>query len=605
MEPLTPKQEEVIRLMAKGLTNGQIAEHMGITLSGAKWHVSEVLSKLGVSSREEAVALWKQQRGIGARLHGFIGALSLPKLAGGGAAAAGIGGVVVAGTILLTGGDAAGGGDEPTLPEPSGDEASAVVAGQCEDAPAPDGEVPLCASMEPDEVRFTVAIDGAAVDIDGLAGADLHRARLEFANGSDVYRSIGAPVAAADGGGTFQLRGTFASPPARLQFMNGDNVLVEHDLAQLLDLSDWPEPRPAGAAGVTNHAPAKVDGDCLQWQLEGRDIELCAGTADTGDRWRSGHGESNWYFAGIRPGEMDMAIAGLANGTLVELQLFRHAVPSGQVFTAVAATSPEIRTLTFRKDGTDAIHEQSPPVAISSMDEGARPQLHRLEFEDGAVLVGVDEQGCVWTRETSGASLTRGCGGPMALRTPEDFPITLTSVQPHPGNRIWHRFVVNAQTDYIEFVDEDGNAYREAAQPIPSPYFDLGYVLFDRLLEGNPDSYRAIGHDGEVLETYAYHHGADPDEPALRYPRYAGLGTGQSIPFNIEPPYSEGKWTVSYGGHDRFIASLECDTGNVEVLNTEGPLTGPEAEISVDYPTGATTCVWYVEATGRWSFHQN
>lgn len=41
------------------MTNGQIATELGITLDGVKFHVSEILSKLDVGSREEAVAVWR------------------------------------------------------------------------------------------------------------------------------------------------------------------------------------------------------------------------------------------------------------------------------------------------------------------------------------------------------------------------------------------------------------------------------------------------------------------------------------------------------------------------------------------------------------------
>ena len=54
---LTPREQEVLALLREGLTNPQIAERLSITLDGAKYHVSEILSKLGVSSREEA-ARW-------------------------------------------------------------------------------------------------------------------------------------------------------------------------------------------------------------------------------------------------------------------------------------------------------------------------------------------------------------------------------------------------------------------------------------------------------------------------------------------------------------------------------------------------------------------
>ncbi len=55
---LTPREGEVLALLREGLTNPQIAERLSITLDGAKYHVSEILSKLGVSSREEA-ARWE------------------------------------------------------------------------------------------------------------------------------------------------------------------------------------------------------------------------------------------------------------------------------------------------------------------------------------------------------------------------------------------------------------------------------------------------------------------------------------------------------------------------------------------------------------------
>ena len=42
----TPRQREVLDLIARGRSNTEIAEDLGLSLAGAKWHVSEVLSKL-------------------------------------------------------------------------------------------------------------------------------------------------------------------------------------------------------------------------------------------------------------------------------------------------------------------------------------------------------------------------------------------------------------------------------------------------------------------------------------------------------------------------------------------------------------------------------
>ncbi len=55
-EILTPREQEVLGLLRDGLTNPQIARRMGISLDGAKYHVSEILSKLDVASRKAARA---------------------------------------------------------------------------------------------------------------------------------------------------------------------------------------------------------------------------------------------------------------------------------------------------------------------------------------------------------------------------------------------------------------------------------------------------------------------------------------------------------------------------------------------------------------------
>lgn len=54
-ETLTPREQEVLQLMAAGLPNKTIAVQLGISDHTAKFHVSSVLAKTGAASRTEAV----------------------------------------------------------------------------------------------------------------------------------------------------------------------------------------------------------------------------------------------------------------------------------------------------------------------------------------------------------------------------------------------------------------------------------------------------------------------------------------------------------------------------------------------------------------------
>jgi len=54
---LTERERELLSLLAKGLSNPEIADRLTISLSTVKFHISSILAKLGASSRTEAVAI--------------------------------------------------------------------------------------------------------------------------------------------------------------------------------------------------------------------------------------------------------------------------------------------------------------------------------------------------------------------------------------------------------------------------------------------------------------------------------------------------------------------------------------------------------------------
>ncbi len=56
------RERPVLALLAKGLSNPEIAVRLSVSRSTAKAHVSNIFSKLGISSRAEAAALAVQHK---------------------------------------------------------------------------------------------------------------------------------------------------------------------------------------------------------------------------------------------------------------------------------------------------------------------------------------------------------------------------------------------------------------------------------------------------------------------------------------------------------------------------------------------------------------
>ncbi len=61
-EQLTERERDVLKCMADGLSNNEIAEKLSISLGTVKFHVTNIFHKLGVNSRVEAVKLAISQK---------------------------------------------------------------------------------------------------------------------------------------------------------------------------------------------------------------------------------------------------------------------------------------------------------------------------------------------------------------------------------------------------------------------------------------------------------------------------------------------------------------------------------------------------------------
>ncbi|MEO8540497.1 MAG: LuxR C-terminal-related transcriptional regulator [bacterium] len=97
---LNVRQREVLDLLVAGKTNGEIGDSLGMSLDGAKWNVSEILGKLGLTSREEAAAYWQWRSRPAGRLRALRGLVGLGALKWAGGAALVL--VIVAVVVALS-----------------------------------------------------------------------------------------------------------------------------------------------------------------------------------------------------------------------------------------------------------------------------------------------------------------------------------------------------------------------------------------------------------------------------------------------------------------------------------------------------------------------
>jgi DNA-binding CsgD family transcriptional regulator len=70
--PLTPRQHRILRAVARGATNKEIAAELGISVQGVKVHVSRLLERYGAGNRVELVSLTRAWSDIDAHSYDAI-----------------------------------------------------------------------------------------------------------------------------------------------------------------------------------------------------------------------------------------------------------------------------------------------------------------------------------------------------------------------------------------------------------------------------------------------------------------------------------------------------------------------------------------------------
>ncbi len=106
VQTLSERERQVLALVANGHTNAEIATMLDIRFETAKWHVSEIISKLGVESREAAAEEWRAQNRLAQRLSRMMRGLLVPgvmKAVAASVVTVIVGGVAIAGAAALRG----------------------------------------------------------------------------------------------------------------------------------------------------------------------------------------------------------------------------------------------------------------------------------------------------------------------------------------------------------------------------------------------------------------------------------------------------------------------------------------------------------------------
>jgi hypothetical protein len=125
----------VLDLLVRGRSNAQIAEELGISLEGAKWHVREVLEVTGAGSREEAAEIWRAENGLPRRLWRMTWSAGWVAAAFGAAVAIGV--AFFVGLIAFSGDDERNGTEAPETSATAAPPTAAFTATAGSTPPAP------------------------------------------------------------------------------------------------------------------------------------------------------------------------------------------------------------------------------------------------------------------------------------------------------------------------------------------------------------------------------------------------------------------------------------------------------------------------------------
>jgi Tol biopolymer transport system component/DNA-binding CsgD family transcriptional regulator len=293
---LTPREWEVLALLREGCSNEEVARRLGISVAGAKYHVSEILSKLGVSSREEA-ARWTPERrpwwaAAVAPLAGLrrprFGWLS-PAVAGALAVLATVGVGLLVWGVLATGGG--GNGEPPGAGEPpealssegTSGPAAARGADSCPgETPRPaEGASNTFAYAAPDETIWLANTDGSSAQqlTCGPTGAQnaawsssgRFLAHVDGEGQLSILDTNNGHDAVVDDGKAGSIRYGSVPPGSSLQWSPVEDTLAyeKYDPADpRLPLGIWAV-RPGGAPTVLVQAPGLRR---LSWSPDGSHI---------------------------------------------------------------------------------------------------------------------------------------------------------------------------------------------------------------------------------------------------------------------------------------------------------------------------------------------